>query len=69
MKLRTAYVLAVVCLFLLASAPAYADDVTVDCNKKKTINAALAALGKQGPHTVTVLGTCTEPVLIDGFDT
>ncbi|HXE91939.1 MAG TPA: right-handed parallel beta-helix repeat-containing protein [Terriglobales bacterium] len=69
MRLRTAYVLAAVWVLLLTAGSAYAADVTVDCNKKKTINAALAGLSKQGPHTVTVSGTCNENVVIDGFDT
>ena len=73
MRLRTAHVLAAVCLFLVGAGLAYAADVTVECNKKKTtnftsINTALATLAKQGPNTIHVSGPCKEAVVIDGFD-
>ncbi|MCI0620557.1 MAG: hypothetical protein L0387_02615 [Acidobacteria bacterium] len=69
MRLRTAFVFAAICVLLLAAGSAYANDVSLDCDKKKTITAALAGLSKQGPHTITVSGTCNESVVIDGFDT
>ncbi len=71
MRLRTAHVFAAVCVLLFAATvSAYATDLAVNCNAKKnnSINAALATLSKQGPHTITVSGTCNEAVLIDGFD-
>jgi len=58
-------------LMLLAPAAANAKDVSVDCNNRKkdnSIQAALDALDKQGPHTITVSGTCVEYVTINGFD-
>jgi len=58
-------------LVLLAPAAANAKDVSVDCNNRKkdnSIQAALDALDKQGPHTITVSGTCVEYVTINGFD-
>jgi hypothetical protein len=64
-------VLAAVCTLFPTLAPAYAADVSVNCDgkkNKKTIQSVLDSLSKQGPHTVTVSGTCTEAVIIDGFD-
>jgi len=43
----------------------------VECNKKGSINAALAMLSKTGMTrgvTITVTGTCHEDVLVQGFD-
>lgn len=68
MRLRIAYVLAAVCLWLAGTLSAYGADVTVDCNKKKTITEALAGLSKQGPNTIHVSGTCNEAVTIDGYE-
>jgi hypothetical protein len=53
---------------LLLTASAYAADVSVDCNKKKTITAALAVLSKQGPNTIHVSGACNETVIIDDYE-
>ncbi len=55
---------------LVLSPLARATNVTVDCNAKKnnSINAALALLSKQGPHTITVSGTCNEGVFINNFN-
>ncbi len=50
-------------IFLLPSA-VWATNVTVDCNGGGSINAALAALDLEGPHTITVTGTCHENVAI-----
>ncbi len=41
---------------------------TVDCNAGQSLNRTLAKLDKFTPATVTVKGTCTEYVLIDGFN-
>ena len=48
-------------IFLLPGA-ARAVDVSVDCDASGSINAALAPLDLQGPHTITVTGTCVENV-------
>lgn len=56
---------------LLGTTTTHANDVSVDCNNPKkdnSIQAALDALDKQGPHTITVSGACFEYVLIQGFD-
>lgn len=45
--------------------------VKVDCNKKGSINAALASLSKTGMTrgvTISVTGTCKENITIGGFD-
>lgn len=57
------------CLLLIACA-AFAANVTVGCpggtpGDYPSITAALAALDPQGPHTITVTGTCTENILIN----
>jgi len=49
---------------LLASIPALATNVVVDCNAAQTINGALAGLDNQGPHTISVSGNCVENVFI-----
>ena len=52
---------------LLASwGPAWADNVTVNC-PGESINAALAGFDKQVPNGVSISGTCTEAVVVDGF--
>jgi parallel beta helix pectate lyase-like protein len=48
----------------LAPAIAGAASVAVDCNAGGSIGAALAPLDQQGPHTITVVGTCIEGVAI-----
>jgi hypothetical protein len=57
-------------LLLAATVSAYATDLAVNCGAKKnnSIQAALNSLSKQGPHTITVSGTCNEAVLIESFD-
>jgi hypothetical protein len=40
---------------------------TVDCDAGQSLNHTLAKMDKFTPATVTVKGTCTEYVLIDGF--
>jgi hypothetical protein len=41
---------------------------TVDCDAGQSLNRTLAKLDKFTPATVTVKGTCTEYVLLDGFN-
>lgn len=55
---------------LLFASTALAASVTVGCpggtpGTYPSINAALAALDNQGPHTITVSGNCNESVLLD----
>jgi len=50
---------------------AHGADLAVQCGGKtplKTISAALKVLNPAGPNTVTVSGTCTENVLVQGFN-
>lgn len=55
---------------LVLALSASATTVAVDCNAKKdnSINAALASLVKQGPHTINIKGTCNENIVIENFD-
>ncbi|HTS35989.1 MAG TPA: hypothetical protein VMH04_09975 [Candidatus Solibacter sp.] len=55
---------------LLAASWATADPVaiTVDCGAGRSLSAALAKLDKSAPATVTVKGTCTEFVQVEGFN-
>lgn len=55
-------------LLFLAAAFSLSADTKVDCNKGESINTALAKLKKSGPNVVTISGTCTEDVVIVGFD-
>lgn len=62
--------LVLLALFLLAVWPVFGANVTVGCpggtpGMHTSINAALATLDQQGPHTIVVSGTCTESVAID----
>ena len=50
-------------VFLLPGA-VWATNVNVNCNAGGSINTALSALDLQGPHTITVTGTCHENVVI-----
>ena len=61
LSVRTGLFLAAV--FLLPSA-VWATNVNVDCNAAGSINTALSGLDLQGPHTITVTGTCHENVAI-----
>jgi Periplasmic copper-binding protein (NosD) len=58
--------------FLLAmSLRAHGADLKVECGGKRqlpTISSALKKINPAGPNTVTVVGTCTENVLIRGFN-
>jgi hypothetical protein len=40
----------------------------VDCDAGQSLNRTLAKMGKFGPATVRFKGTCTEYVLVDGFE-
>ena len=70
MYTRSAHVLFTLFVLVLFASTASAANVSVDSDhpKKNTIQAALDSLKKQGPHTVTVSGTCVEYVVISGFD-
>ena len=71
MNKRLAHGLLTFFVLVLLGSAAYATDVSVDCNnpkKNNSIQAALDALGKQGPHTITVSGACFDKVVISGFD-
>jgi hypothetical protein len=62
---RVVVVFGVSCLLTLTAGAA---DVSVDCNKKGSINEALAKLSPTGPNTVRVSGACNENIHIQGFD-
>lgn len=55
---------------VLASIQAFANPapILLDCNAGQSLNRTLAALNKLTPATVQFTGTCTEYVLIDGFN-
>jgi len=61
MSVRTGLFLATI---LLLPGAAWATNVSVDCNAGGSINAALSGLDLEGPHTITVTGTCHESVAI-----
>ncbi len=53
---------------LLLSICASADaSPTVDCDAGQSLNRTLAKMDKFTPTTITIKGTCTEYVLVDGF--
>jgi hypothetical protein len=53
---------------LVSATPAFADqNRTVDCGEGQSLTSTLATLSKLHPATVTIKGTCTEYVLIEGF--
>ncbi len=66
--------LLVLCLAVLGlclAPPAFATDISVDCdaNGNSGLQAAIDSLaGTPGPHTITVTGTCVEHIDIDRFD-
>ena len=47
---------------------AAATSVTVDCDAGQSVAHTLAKLDKSTPATVTIKGTCTEYVLVEGFN-
>jgi hypothetical protein len=54
---------------LFSASSVFADpNRTVDCGAGQSLNFTLATLPKLQPATVTVKGTCTEYVLIEGFN-
>lgn len=54
---------------VLSATSAFADQTrTVNCGIGQSLTLTLATLNKLQPATVTVQGTCTEYVLIDGFE-
>ncbi len=61
LSVRTGLFLATI--FLLPGA-AWATNVSVNCDTGGSINAALSGLDLEGPHTITVTGTCHESVAI-----
>src|SRR5713101_3617053 len=61
MSVRTGLFLATI---LLLPGAAWAMNVSVNCNAGGSINAALSGLDLEGPHTITVSGTCHENVAI-----
>jgi len=55
-------------LFAATWAAATPVAITVDCGAGQSLNGTLAKMNKLVPATVTVKGTCTEFVLVDGFN-
>jgi hypothetical protein len=55
-------------LFAATWVTASPSQIVVDCGAGQSLNNTLAKLNKHTPATVVVIGTCTEFVLIDGFD-
>jgi hypothetical protein len=54
---------------LLASISAFAEDTPiVDCGAGQSLNRTLAKMGKLQPATLKFKGTCTEYVVVDGFN-
>ena len=54
-----------------ASPSAQAANLTVNCNRKETINKAvklLAHTNPQGPNTITVVGSCRDNIVIQSMD-
>ena len=52
----------------LTANTALAASAYVNCNDGQSLNSALARLNPHVPNTVTVRGTCTENILVEGFD-
>ena len=52
-------------ILFMATASAQAANVTVDCNKKASINSALGKLDRSVANTVTIVGTCVENVVVN----
>ena len=59
---------ALVTLLLSTLWAAAAPTPTVDCDAGQSLNRTLAKMDKFTPATVTVKGTCTEYVFVDGFN-
>ena len=64
--------LRVFALLTLLSATSWAAanpaSITVDCGAGQSLNHTLSQLDKFTPATVTIKGTCTETVLVQGFN-
>jgi len=55
-------------LFLASVCVSALPSTTVDCDAGQSLNSTLAKMAKFTPATITVKGTCTEFVLVQGFD-
>jgi len=56
-------------LFLIPTAFAQSGPtIPVDCGKGQSLNSTLSRLNRKMPTTILVKGTCTEFVMIDGFE-
>lgn len=56
-------------LYLISCASAFAQDTPiVDCGAGQSLNRALARMGKLQPATLKFKGTCTEYVVVEGFN-
>ena len=55
-------------LFAATCVAATSAPITVDCGAGQSLSSTLARLNKFAPATVVVKGTCTEFVVIDGFN-
>lgn len=54
---------------LLSAISAFADQTRiVNCSTGQSLSLALSTINKLVPATVTVQGTCTEDILVDGFN-
>src|SRR5262252_8896331 len=58
----------VMLLFVANCVTATAAPIIVDCGAGQSLNSALAKLDKFAPATVNVKGTCTEYIVVDGFN-
>jgi len=58
----------VAALLLLTATYVMADPMVVNCDQGQSINRMLSKLEKHTPATVMVKGTCTEYVLVNGFE-
>jgi len=53
-------------LLWLSTPVVQAANVTVDCSKKASVSTALGKLDRSVANTITIVGTCTEDVLVSG---
>jgi hypothetical protein len=68
-EVRMLRMYALVTLLLAATwTMASTGQITVDCGAGQSLSAALAKIDKSAPATVTVKGTCTEFVQVEGFN-
>lgn len=65
--MRVQLVIAFVLFSILASSPAWAADVSVNCDAGESINAALGSLPQGQFNTLNISGTCNETVNIFSF--